>query len=139
MFLFLLQSATKMETSVPPEDGLTWKLLGEEFSVYIPEELRGSWIKKCNGVFHPPTKAWRFLTTHIAEVERQLGLQIGESGIRDPRYHFKITFEATISGPDGFEKLRAELKERGIAWDRHANSFRASLKQISQVEARIAK
>lgn len=133
----------KMESKDPPtkdcSDIFKWKQMGSEFSVFIPEQMRGSWIKKLHGVYYTATKSWHFLTNYVTDVEHHLGLKAGESGIRDSRYYFKITFEAEISGPDGFDKLRKQLESRGIIWDRHKETFRAKFGQIPDLETDLIK
>uniref|UniRef100_A0A6C0CGV8 Uncharacterized protein n=1 Tax=viral metagenome TaxID=1070528 RepID=A0A6C0CGV8_9ZZZZ len=121
------------------EDGLGWKLLGDQFAVFIPEQVRGSWIKKCCGVYYHSSKKWHFLTSYITDVEHRLGLKAGESGIRDPRYHFKITFEAEIRGPEGFDDLRNKLESVGITWDRHKEVFRANFSHLQSLEKDLTK
>jgi hypothetical protein len=121
------------------EDGLGWKHMGDEFSVYIPEDLRGSWIQKCCGVYYHSTKSWRFLTSYVTDVEHHLGLHAGESGIRDPRYHFKISFEAEIKAPEGFDKLKKRLETQGITWDRYKGVFRASLEKLPTLDKDLVK
>jgi hypothetical protein len=121
------------------EDGLGWKQWGDEFSVYIPEGLRGSWIQKCCGTFDHKIKAWRFLTSYITDVEHHLGLHAGESGIRDPRYHFKITFEGEIKGPEGFNAVKKKLEAQGVIWDRYKNVFRAKLENLGELDKDLVK
>ena len=63
---------------------------------------------------------------YLSEVEKSLGLKIGESGLKDPKYYVKIVLHGEMYAPEGAEKLKDKVEGLGATWKRQNKTFSAS-------------
>lgn len=111
-----------------------------QFFVAIPQGLRGSWINKLGGSYSPGQKKYAFLIEHLAEVEKNLGLKPGESGLCDPKTHYFLDLSGTVIAPEGnFEKLEALMKAAGFTYSKNSKTFKGNLRDLKKIESLLPK
>lgn len=112
---------------------------GIEFSVFIPDaKTHHSWIVQHHGSFNQQTKEYSFMMSHLSQVEANLGLPPGGSTLRDPKHYFTITLKGDVYTDGSFNALVATMKEHGVTWNKHNNSFEGSLKDYAKVAGSLA-
>lgn len=107
---------------------------GDEFSVTISNEKHGKWVHKLKGQYYQATRSYHFLMLHLAEVEKELGLAVGESGLRDPKTYSKLCLMGEVYSAAGLEELRKKLEPFGITYKRQTKTFQGPLTSLESVK-----
>lgn len=108
------------------------------FFCEIPKGQLGAWIKEHNGAYNPGKKAYVFLMTELAAVEKAVGFKPGESGLHDPKQYFSVTLSGEILSVEGLEALEKKLEPLGIKWSKQKRSFQGRFDKASELTALAA-
>jgi len=112
---------------------------GLEFFVTIPSSLQGKWIAKLNGNYNQGKKSYTFLLTHLSEVEKELKLVPGASGLKDPRLHYSVVLRGSVFGADGLAEMKKVLEPLGFVYKRQTHTFEGPLENAPKLQALIQK
>ena len=111
-----------------------------QFFVRIPANKNGKWTANLGGVFNPTDRRYTFLTSKLEDVERELGLQPGESGLKNPKYWAKITFTGEIYiGNGNVGALEKELQPHGVTFKKASKTFAARLEKLDELKPYLQK
>lgn len=129
------------DETAPPTEVLTFKLAqgGSQFFATIPHNLRGTWIKRLGAPYNQLRKAYVFNLADIGSVEASLGLKPGESGLHDPKIHYKFVVEGEFRFEGGLPALKKQLEALGFVYHRQTGRFTGSYSGLTKVENLIAK
>lgn len=112
---------------------------GKQFFVTIPQDKRGKWMDEFNPAYNQGHKSYVFRTKDIRGVEIGLGLNEGESGIRDPGKYFSIVLEGEIKDESGFEALKESMKAKGFTWKSQTRQFVGPVSGYDSIKDKLAK
>jgi len=101
------------------------------FFCEVPKQQIGGWIKENNGAYNPGKKAYVFLMSTLANVEKAVGFKPGESGLHDPNQYFPLVVEMEILSVEGREALEKQLEPLGIKWSKQKRIFQGSVNKAS--------
>jgi hypothetical protein len=112
---------------------------GLQFYVTIPKERsHEKWIKKLGGTYFQRLKAYTFLRSDIAEVEKELGVVPGTSGIRDPRNHHTVVLTGMVYA-ETRKEATTKLAEHGFTWNKARGCFEGSIDAYDKISGMLSK
>lgn len=106
---------------------------GTSFFVTVPPVKRDI-IKKLGGSWNQSKKAYVFLTSKLTSVEKALGLEPGESGIKDPTRYFPTIFIGEFRNDKGFDAMVKSAGEYGFKWNKQRKHFEGPMENQDKVK-----
>ncbi len=109
---------------------------GTSFFVKVTSDKKDL-IKKLGGTWNQKKKAYVFLTSYLQRVEKALGLEPGESGIKDPNRYFPVVFTGELREDKGRVALEKALAEFGFKWNKQRKQFEGSVGKLKDIESYV--
>jgi len=112
---------------------------GLQFYVTIPKDRSSEkWIKKLGGTYFQRLKAYTFLRSDITEVEKELGVVPGTSGIRDPRNHHAVVLNGLVYA-ETRKEAGEKLAEHGFVWNKARGCFEGPVDAYPKIASMLSK